>query len=40
MKKNLVLIEAFFYYLQQSHLVCDCKIDSANNYLIIQIIIV
>ena len=25
MKEDLALIEAFFYYLQQSHLVYECK---------------
>ena len=31
MKEDLVLIDAF-YYLQQSYLVHECKIDSFNFY--------
>ena len=30
MKEDLVLIETFFYYFQQSHLVYESKIDSFN----------
>ena len=28
MKENLVFSELFFFYLQQNHLVYECKVDS------------